>query len=238
MSTSAELTTRSLEKKLKVEAFERARAQWRGDRAQRKASATHYTIALSRESGAAGTEVADEVGRLLKWPVYDRQLLEHIADEAGLRTQLLESLDEKRSHWLMETLQGFGQGSGMTGASYARRVAETILALAAHGRCIVVGRGCTVLVPPKTSLRVRLVASLDDRSERIRKRLKLSKLDAIKHVSWVDEQREGFVHDYFRHNAGDAHNYDLVLNTSKFAVKQAAQLIVEALQKCQQAANE
>lgn len=175
---------------------------------------------------------------MLKWPVYDRQLLEHIADEAGLRTQLLESLDEKRSHWLMETLQGFGQGSGMTGASYARRVAETILALAAHGRCIVVGRGCTVLVPPKTSLRVRLVASLDDRSERIRKRLKLSKLDAIKHVSWVDEQREGFVHDYFHHNAGDAHNYDLVLNTSKFAVKQAAQLIVEALQKCQQAANE
>lgn len=234
-STSAALAIQALEKKLKAEAFERARLQWRSDPAPCKASATNYTITISRESGAGGSAVARELGRLLDWPVYDRELLERIADAAGLRAELLESLDEKRAHWVTDVVESFAGVAAMSGASYARHLVETMLALAATGHCIIVGRGCTVVVPPKNSLRVRLVASLDDRTERERKRLGISKVDAIKYVSSNDAQREGFVKDYFHHTVADTHNYDLIINTSRFSVAQAAQLIIDALHRCEQA---
>lgn len=225
------------------EAVLRAREHWRRPRpgevftvapAQPRPVTSLSTITISRESGAGGSAVARELGRLLDWPVYDRELLECIADQSGLRAELLESLDEKRSHWVTEVVESFAGVTTMSGASYARHVAETILALAAKGHCVIVGRGCTIVVPPKNSLRVRLVASLDDRTERERKRLGIAKVDAIKHVSSNDAQREGFVKDYFHHTVGDAHNYDLIINTSRFSVEQAAQLIIDALHKCQQ----
>jgi hypothetical protein len=53
-----------------------------------------FSIALSREAGTQATAVAQEVGRLLGWQVYDRQLLEMIAQDMRLRTNLLESVDE------------------------------------------------------------------------------------------------------------------------------------------------
>ncbi|MGH7134502.1 MAG: AAA family ATPase, partial [Pirellulales bacterium] len=159
IKTSAELTTQALERTLKAETFERAREQWRREPAQSKAAS--YTITISRESGAGGAAVARELGRLLDWPVYDRELLEHIAAKAGLRAELLESLDEKRSHWLTEILESLTRVSPMSGASYARHLAQTILALASHAHCVIVGRGCTVIVPSKMSLRVRLVAAIE-----------------------------------------------------------------------------
>ncbi|HWB14367.1 MAG TPA: cytidylate kinase-like family protein [Pirellulales bacterium] len=222
------------------EAVLRAREHWRrahpGEKfevapPQKKCASSACTITISRESGAGGAAVAREVGRLLGWPVYDRELLEQIAEQSGLRSELLETLDEKRSHWLVEILEALSGVSTMSGASYARHLAETILALASHGHCVIVGRGSTMIVPPKMSLRVRLVAALNDRTERICKRMGMGKVAAIEHVKSNDAHREGFVKDYFHRNVGDPHDYDLVINTSAFSVEQAARMIVEALRE-------
>jgi hypothetical protein len=35
-----------------------------------------FSIALSREYGTPGTSIAREVGTMLKWPVYDHELLQ------------------------------------------------------------------------------------------------------------------------------------------------------------------
>jgi cytidylate kinase len=228
------------------EAVLRAREHWRRARpgenfevapAQTKSVAPAYTITISRESGAGGAVIAREVGRLLGWPVYDRELLDRIAEQAGLRSELLETLDERRSHWLVEILESASGVKIMSGASYARHLAETILALASHGHSVIVGRGSTVIVPPRVSLRVRLVASLDDRTERICKRMGVNKVAAIEHVRSNDAHREGFVKDYFHHNVGDPHDYDLIINTSTFSVEQAARMIVEALHEREKGAS-
>lgn len=231
INASVQLPTLALEGRLKAEAFARAREQWRRGQAPSKAVTPNYTITISRESGAGGAAVARELGRLLDWPVYDRELLEHIAQQVGLRSELLESLDEKRSHWLTEILESFGHVSPMSGSSYARHLAETILALASHGHCVIVGRGCTSIVPAKTSLRVRLVAALDDRTERVCKRLGVSKIAAIEHVRFNDAHREGFVKDHFHRNVGNPHDYDLIINTSRFSIEESAHLVIEALRQ-------
>src|SRR6516165_4841966 len=74
-----------------------------------------FTVAISREAGANGAVIAGRLGDRLGWPVYDRALLEWIAGEMGLRTSLLESVDEKRVSWLRECVEAFTSAPGVTG---------------------------------------------------------------------------------------------------------------------------
>jgi Cytidylate kinase-like family len=53
-----------------------------------------FTIALSREAGSGGKLIAREVGRRLNWPVYDYELLDHLATELQVDVDQLESVDE------------------------------------------------------------------------------------------------------------------------------------------------
>ena len=73
----------------------RRQAEAAAARAGQASLAEAWTVALAREAGTQGTAVGHEVGRRLGWPVYDHELLERIAQEMGLRTNLLESVDER-----------------------------------------------------------------------------------------------------------------------------------------------
>ena len=98
---------------------------------------------------------------------------------------------------------------------------------------IIVGRGATFLLPPETTLRVRLVAPLADRVAYLSRELKLTHADAEKHARKTDREREEFVRAYFDRHLADPLHYDLVLNVAQFAVAECAELIAAALQRRQ-----
>jgi cytidylate kinase len=185
-----------------------------------------FTIAVAREAGASGTLVAAEVAKRLNWPIYDQLLLERIAQEMGLRTQLLESVDERRKSWLLEVVEGFASASEL---AYVRHLTQTILSLGVHGDCVIVGRGAAHILPRETTLRVRMVANLDDRIAAISRRLSLTKEKAAKWVADTDRQRHTFIKDHFLKDPVDPHHYDMVLNTSTWSENDCADLILHGL---------
>ena len=137
---------------------------WKTRRQAEAVSATPtFTVTLAREAGASGSSVAREVGRRLDWPVYDHELLERIATEHHLRVSLLESLDERRQHWLTECMEAFALKEPIGETAYAHHLIQTLLSLGAHGCCVIVGRGAAHLLPSSTTLRVRLIAPVEDR---------------------------------------------------------------------------
>ena len=107
---------------------------------RRSSGVPALTIAISRQAGAGGTSVAAEVGARLGWPVYDRELVERIAREMHLRTKLLESVDERRTSWLVECAESFSQVPLVGESAYVRHLIQTILSLGSHGSCVIVGR--------------------------------------------------------------------------------------------------
>jgi cytidylate kinase len=190
-----------------------------------------WTIAISRQAGANGSAVACAVGQRLGWPVYDRELVEKIAQEAGLRGQLVESVDERRISWLEECWQGFTSQPSFSQLAYVRRLVRVLSALAAHGACVIVGRGAAQVLPQTTTLRVRLVGPEDAREAVIRNRLGLGAKEARRHVKEIDEQRTRFVRDYFHIAPDDPTDYDLWLNSCRLSVADCADLIVTALER-------
>ena len=76
-----------------------------------------------------------------------------------LRTKLLESVDERRTSWLVEFAEAFSQLPLVSEVAYVRHLIQTILSLSVHGSCVIVGRGATHILPPATTLRVALVGN-------------------------------------------------------------------------------
>ncbi len=190
-----------------------------------------FTVAVSREAGSGATSVASEVGARLNWPVYDQELLRRIAQEMHLREYLLASVDERRRHWLQECIAAFPQASAVSEAGYVRHLVETVTSLGSHGACIIVGRGAAHILPPAHTLRVRLVAALEDRITYLSRALNRSREETARHVETTDRERALFVREHFHKDVADSRNYDLVLNTSRFAVGECADLIVESLRR-------
>jgi cytidylate kinase len=189
------------------------------------------TIALSRQVGAGGTSIATEVGNRLGWPVYDHALLERIAAEMHLRTQLLESVDERQMHWLTESLVSLGQEPTVNTSAYVRHLIQTILSLAAHGSCIIVGRGSPYILPPATTLRIRLIADREHRILGLSRERGISRVEADALLDRIDHERIAFIKDHFLKDPREPHNFDVVLNTSSFSYAECADLILEALHR-------
>lgn len=190
------------------------------------------TIALSREAGTPGTTIARELGDRLHWPVYDHELVEQIARQMGVDQILLDSIDERSKGWLLQCLEAFGS-TRVSECAYTKRLRETIVSLAARGQCIIVGRGAPCFLPPQTTLRVRLIGSLDDRIARTCQQRNLSREAAAKWIAATDRERQDFVRTHFFANVDDESNYDLVLNTSHWTVPRCADLIIDALSKAE-----
>jgi len=192
-----------------------------------------FTIAFSREAGSGGITVAREVGRRLSWPAYDQELLENLAKELNVDISLLEDYDERRGSFLVDTIKAFSAAASVSEVTYFRRLVRMIQVLGARGECLIVGRGSTFVLPPETTLRVRIVASRDDRIAFIARERKLSPVEAAHFVDTRDRVRQEFIKDYFHKDRADPQNYDLILNRSRFSVDETADLVVDALQRMQ-----
>jgi cytidylate kinase len=216
-----------------AEALVRASHHWmtRSSEAQ-SASRRSFTIAISREAGTRGPTIARVIGDKLGWPVYDHELLQVIADQTGMHVRLLESVDEEHRSWVQELVDEFAS-PGVSESKYVRHLLQMLFTLASHGRCVIVGRGAPQLLPSESTLRVRLIAPVDERIRNSEKTLGLSREDANRWIEKIDSERTRFIKANFHKDPADPHQYDLVLNPSRFSTEQCAELIVEALHRLQ-----
>jgi len=193
-----------------------------------------FAISISREAGAGGITVAREVGRRLSWPVYDQELLESLAKELKVDISFLEDYDEgRRGSFLVDTIKAFSAAASVSEVTYFRRLVRTLQVLGARGECLIVGRGSTFVLPPETTLRVRIVATRDDRIAFIARERKLSPVEAARFVDTKDRDRHQFLKDHFHKDPADPQNYDLIINRSRFSVDETADLVIEALERMQ-----
>jgi cytidylate kinase len=223
-----------------TEALLRASAHWQ----ERHAAETQgrpgpgpsaCTIAISREAGALGSSVGREVSARLGWQLYDQELLHRIGEEMGLRASLLQSVDETRANWLRDFLVGLTHEKSVSDISYVRHLIEVLLSLAAHGECVIVGRGAPHLLPADSTLRVRLVAPRPFRVGVIQKARGWSAEEAARWIDATDRERAHFVKAHFRKDPADPEQYDLIVNTGRFSVNQSAGLIIDALRNLEEA---
>jgi cytidylate kinase len=194
-------------------------------------TATGLTVAIAREVGTPAHEVAAAVGARLGWPVHDRELLEQVAAELHMPVRDLERIDERPGSLLLECLAALGSATGPTELALVHRLVGVIRSLAARGQCVIVGRGAALVLPPATTLRVRLVGDREGRITTLSRELHVDRQEAARRFDELCRQHDRFLRNHFPGDPTRAENYDLVLNTSQWTAAECADLIVQALHR-------
>ncbi len=186
------------------------------------------TIALSREAGARGGTIARRIGRKLGWQVYDQELLEYMAQEAIVSQGVLDAPPTTPADWAEAHLQQLLRDRAVSEHPTLVNLARVVLALAAQGQSVLIGRGAGCILPRDTTLNVRIIAPLNERIAYMGQWLRLTVEEATERVRLRDERRREFVANNFHRDPADVHQYDLILNSSFLGEDVCAELIAQA----------
>lgn len=110
---------------------------------------------------------------------------------------------------------------------------------ASRGNVVIIGRGAQIVlrdVPGVFS--VRVVAPLETRIERMKKRLNCWNEEAREYIERYDQERETLIHTIFGKHDEDWPVYDMILNTSKFSAEDAAEIVIHSMRKLAEPADE
>ncbi len=214
-----------------LQAPESPRHGFQGDRAPpppRPGIPASLTVAVSREAGSRGGTIARRAARQLGWQVYNQELLEYVAQEGAFRQGLAESLSPEAARWAEERLDVLTREQNLSQHPAVVDLARIVLALGAQGEVVLVGRGAGSILPPESTLHVRILAPRADRIAYMSQWLRLTTEEAAKQVDARDERRAEFVNTHFHRQPGDPFQYDLLLNSSLLGEEVCAELIAQA----------
>jgi cytidylate kinase len=187
------------------------------------------TVAVSREAGARGGTIAVAVGRVLGWQVYDHELLDFLARDEAARGELLADVPASARQWAEAELAKFARARELAAGSDAVAVARFVLTLAARGEAVLVGRGAGFLLPPATTVHVRVVAPIEERVAYLGQWLRLTEAEAAAEVRRRDRKRAEFLAALTDRNPDDPTCYDLVVNSGRLGLEASAELIAQAV---------
>lgn len=204
---------------------------WENARKEREAKAEDVSpppcITVSREFGAGGLAIAEEVAKQLGYTLWDHQIVHSIAERSGVRESLLASLDERSRRGVRAFVDSL-VGRDDARLAYAKQLGEVVRAIAEHGSAVIVGRGASAIVDPAEALRVRVVMSREARIAGYAAREGLSEAEATKVVDETEAAREAFLLEHFGVSKASETDYDLVINRDGFDVEGAATVVVAA----------
>lgn len=169
-------------------------------------------IAITREMGSLGKDVAAALGDELGLPVIYHEVIDHLADRMRLRkSHVIRLLDG--SAGLLERLTA-------DETSLSIFTADEIYAIATKGGAVIRGWGATHLlrdVPHAIS--VRVCAPFEVRKERMMERLATDDGERVaEEIRVNDEAHTAIMRRHFGVQWTEPEHYDIVLNTKRLAV--------------------
>lgn len=191
-------------------------------------------ITVGRQFGSGGREVGKRVAEALGIAFYDKELLAVAAKESGLSAQFLEDYDEKPTNSLLYSivvgqshmlLHGNGHISVEQMASKAQR--DAVKSVADKGSCVIVGRCADYILREEPGLiRIFISAAEEDRIRHVTERDGMTPEKAADKIRRMDKARKSYYSFHADGDWGEAANYDLCINVSKYGVDKAVETIL------------
>jgi cytidylate kinase len=204
-------------------------------------------ITISRHYGSGGMKIAQRLCEVLGYSYFDKNLMVQVAAEMGIsEAEVVDfSEDTYRMRNFLERLFGrrkIATEMPQTPATGALRVEtlseeqgiklvrDTILAACERDNVVIMGRGGqAVLREQPRVLHVRLTAPLGARALRVKERDGLSLAEATELTRSKDAAAAAYLQRFFGIDWESPLLYHLVLNTGRWELADAAEIIIGAL---------
>ncbi len=183
------------------------------------------TVTVSREAGSRGGSIAASAGRRLGWQVYTQEMLDFLVQDDAARAEVLAEVPEAARLWAELEFARLAARWKVPPGSGTEAIARLVLALAARGSTVLVGRGAGFILPQATTVHVRIVAPAAQRVAYMSQWLRLTEDEAAAEVRSRDRRRAEFLAALTERDVTDPAAYDLVLNSALLGIEAAAEVI-------------
>ena len=163
------------------------------------------------------------------WSIYNREILERLAQETNVETQLLERLRRSKPKLLVDFVRTLSGEKVPSGHEVLNRITTIIRGLAMEGRAIIVGQGgagATADLP--NGLSVRLEAPEEWRVKQIAFREGLNETEAKLRVRAKERERE-YLHRVYETRFPRRPAFHIIYDCSVFTLAQIARQVCLAL---------
>lgn len=197
-------------------------------------------ITIGRQYGSGGRLIGEAVANKLDVPFYNRNMIDMIAEKSGLaRDYITRREDKVPSRMIWAPLVGDTGMSLLYNLSYYTNSdrmffaqSEIIREIAAKGSCVIVGRCADYILNEQANiLKVFVYADKKDRIERIVSEYGVERSKASKTIDNTDNGRAKYYTHYTEMTWGDCRHYNLCIDSSRFGIESASDIIVEAAKK-------
>jgi len=170
-------------------------------------------ITISREFGSSGSIFAEKIASKLgrKWKAYHSEIVDKIAKNAHLEKKMINKIDESDAPIINQMIGDFFGKKDVNLSNYSKHLVKVLAEIGARGYAVIVGRGGNFLLP--NSLKVRIVADMDQRIKTVIKFRKVSRTTAVSMIAESDKKRAEFTKQLFSHSNRNAYHYDIVIKT-------------------------
>ena len=195
-------------------------------------------ITISREFGSGGRTLGRMVAEKLGIPFYDKELVDQIALESGFAPKFIEEHGEHSPGKSLFSYAFAPQGvpgvmNGLSAADFLWNIqCSVILQLADQGPCVIVGRNADYILKDRDDcLHAFIHADMDFRADRIVRLYGESEKSPEARLLEKDKRRKANYQHYTGRTWGQAHNYDVCLNSSSLGVDRCAEILLDMVRK-------
>ena len=195
-------------------------------------------ITISREFGSGGRTIGRMVAEKLGIPFYDKELVDQIALESGFAPKFIEEHGEHSPGKSLFSYAFAPQGvpgvmNGLSAADFLWNIqCSVILQLADQGPCVIVGRNADYILKDRDDcLHAFIHADMDFRADRIVRLYGESEKSPEARLLEKDKRRKANYQHYTGRTWGQAHNYDVCLNSSSLGVDRCAEILLDMVRK-------
>ena len=193
-------------------------------------------ITISREFGSGGRTIGHQVAEALGIPFYDKELVEQVALESGFAPKFVEEHGEHSPTGSIFSYAFAHQGvhgvmNGLSTADFLWNIqCSVILQLAEQGPCVIVGRNADYILKDRPDvLHAFIHANKEYRAERIVRLYGESEKSPMARLNEKDKRRKVNYQHYTGRNWGQAHNYDICLDSSKVGIETCTEILVKLM---------
>lgn len=194
-------------------------------------------ITISRQFGAGGKTLANQVARKLGYEIAHEEIIEQLAEMAqitteGVRTYEVEDLDDLQSGASFLAPKQFidrifdSSKKYMDGKRYVELLNQIIPQIAKKGNAIILGRGAQfILIDHPGAFHVLLIADIDDRVKFMQDAYDIPRAEAQNSVTKQGVRRRKLMKLFHSDDYDQPVHYDMVLNMSKVDIDLAVEMI-------------
>lgn len=192
----------------------------------------HFVVAIGREFGAQGCDIAEKLAEKLGVKLYDRQLVEEAAKKLEMDEHTVQKADEVSAKDIEGLKTTYGVGNFYLSTQVLDAQADIIERVAQNESCIIMGRCADYILKDRDDcLKIYIYAPFDVRTKHIAEKYDMSMFSAKRLVRQMDEKRDTYYKYVTGNRRGEHDGKDAMFDSSIIGVDGTVDMLLEMINK-------